>query len=252
MRDTAMRIHEKMNQAGIAVSEKMAEQLDLYRILLLRQNEVMNLTAITEFEDILYKHFVDSCAGIPVLEGELHGGQALKVIDIGTGAGFPGIPLKIVMPDLSLTLLDSLNKRVRFLQETGEELGLLDVQYIHSRAEDAALAKKGKKNSENRSLREQYDAAVSRAVSALPVLLEYCLPYVKVGGIFIAYKSEAAGQEILDAAQALKTLGGEVEKVVPYELPYSYGNRNLVVVRKVKATPAAYPRKAGMPLKKPL
>ena len=216
-----------------------------YFELLVERNRVMNLTAITEPEEVFRKHFLDSA----ILWSELEKAviclpEPCSVIDVGTGAGFPGVPLKIVKPEISLTLLDALQKRIGFLKEVAETLDLQGVTLVHSRSEDAA--KPGK------PFREQYDLAVSRAVSQLNVLSEYCLPFVRVGGLFAAYKSADCEEELHAAAHALEVLGGSIEQVLSYSLPGSDIGRSLVVIRKVRPTPEAYPRKAGKPEKKPM
>lgn len=252
MTETAEIIFQMMKDAGVPLTENMATQFDCYRALLLEKNEVMNLTAITDFEGIVYKHFVDSCAALPILRQEEAKRQQIRMIDIGTGAGFPGIPLKIVMPSVRLTLLDSLNKRVKFLEEAGDKLSLENVQYIHARAEDGIRLAETTDGKILTGLRESFDLTVSRAVSALPVLLEYCLPYVKVGGVFIAYKSESTDEEVRGAAYALKVLGGTVENIERFKLPGTGDSRSLIMIRKTEPTPKRFPRKAGTPVKKPL
>ncbi len=247
------RLIQYMKQLPIDLTEAQAEQFLLYNDLLLEWNSFMNLTAITEPEEVLQKHFADSI--LPVLlpdsrsmEG-IQNGSPLSVIDIGTGAGFPGIPLKIAFPKLQVTLLDSLNKRVNFLNEVIGRLGLQGITAIHGRAEDFA--------SPNR-LRESFDFAVSRAVANMSTLAEYCLPYVKTGGYFIAYKAsgftvaETGTSEYAAAAKALKLLGGTAEQVTEYCLPESGDPRCLAVIKKTAPTPKKYPRKAGLPAKEPL
>ena len=206
----------------------------------------MNLTAIIEPDEVMVKHFADSCA--PLLIPELKFNPNASVIDVGTGAGFPGIPLKIACPSLDITLLDSLNKRVNFLNEVIARLGLTGIRAIHSRAEDGARDK---------TLRESFDYAVSRAVANMSTLSEYCLPYVKQGGNFLAWKSEefletGEGSEAASSRNALKLLGGSAPEVFRYELKGSDLTRCIASVRKASATPSKYPRKAGTASKQPL
>ena len=199
----------------------------------------MNLTAITEFEDVLEKHFLDSIAVARFVDmtGDL------SVIDLGTGAGFPGMPLKIMFPNLKITLADSLNKRILFLNEVIDALGLEGVTTVHGRAEDLAA---------DQNYREKYDYCVSRAVANLSTLSEYCLPFVKVGGSFISYKSGEIEEELSAAKKAIFLLGGQVKEVIPFRLDGTDINRSFVMIEKVKKTPKAYPRKSGIPSKKPL
>jgi 16S rRNA (guanine527-N7)-methyltransferase len=225
--------------AGIDLQEGQLKQFFQYYQLLLEWNKKINLTAITGADAVIEKHFVDSLlAGkiLPLIVSK-------KVIDVGTGAGFPSIPLKIVYNNLDLTLADSLNKRIAFLTEVIDRLELSSATCIHGRAED--LAKGG-------NLREQFDLAVSRAVAHLPVLLELCLPFVTPGGYFIAYKGPEADLEINEAKKALTELGGEIQEVKKLKLPISGDWRSLVLINKVRETPVKYPRKAGMPGKNPL
>ena len=229
----------KAKEIGVKVSPAQAEQFQIYLDLLLERNTVMNLTAITDPEEAVIKHFVDSLTLLKALEIK----KNAKVIDVGTGAGFPGIPLKIMRPDIELTLLDSLNKRINFLNEVISALGLTGVETIHGRAED--YAKPGK-------CREKYDLCVSRAVANLSTLSEYCLPFVKVGGKFISYKSEKITEEMNAAQHAVKILGGKMDGQVEFTLPDSDIYRNLFIITKEKSTPAKYPRKAGLPSKEPL
>ena len=227
---------EKLN---IALSDKQVEQFLKYYELLVEWNSFMNLTAITDFDEVCKKHFVDSVSLIKAMDLT----KEMSVIDIGTGAGFPGIPLKIVFPNLKITLLDSLNKRIKFLDTVIEELALANINTLHGRAED--FAKPGK-------LRETYDLCVSRAVANLSTLSEYCLPYVKVGGFFISYKSEKIEEESEVAKKAISILGGKVKDQVAFHLPDSDIYRNLYMIEKVKETNKKYPRKAGFPSKEPL
>ena len=227
---------EKLN---ISLSDQQIQQFMKYYELLVEWNSFMNLTAITEFDEVCKKHFVDSVSLIKAMDLS----KELSVIDIGTGAGFPGIPLKIVFPNLKITLLDSLNKRIKFLDTVIEELALANINTLHGRAED--FAKPGK-------LRETYDLCVSRAVANLSTLSEYCLPYVKVGGFFISYKSEKIDEESEAAKKAISILGGKVKNQVAFTLPDSDIYRNLYMIEKVKETNKKYPRKAGLPSKEPL
>ena len=207
-----------------------------YAELLVEKNKVMNLTAITEPHDIATLHFLDSVAMLPLadLKGK-------KMADVGTGAGFPGMPLRIVEPSLRLTLLDSLNKRIDFLKEVCEDLGLNDVECIHGRAEEFAA-----------SHREDYDIVTSRAVANLQMLSELCLPLVKVGGYFLSMKAVDSEQEVNDAKNAIKTLGGQIEKVVDYAIPGTDVQHRLIFIKKIKETPKKYPRAFAKIKKNPL
>ena len=232
-------IVDKIGELNIQINEKQAEQFFRYYELLVEWNGFMNLTGITDFEEVVCKHFVDSLSIVKVKNMN----DVDNLIDVGTGAGFPGLPLKIVFPHLKVTLLDSLNKRIDFLNAVIEKTGLTGIETIHGRAED--FAKPGLK-------REIYDLCVSRAVANLATLSEYCLPYVKSGGEFIPYKSGEVADELQDAKSAVFLLGGKVESCENFDLPGSDIHRSLVRIKKVGGCPKKYPRKAGMPSKVPL
>ncbi len=233
------RFQKILEKWEIPFSKEQQEQLITYYEMLVEKNKVMNLTAITEFEDVLDKHFLDSIS----LAQYVDLAKPLSMIDLGTGAGFPGMPLKIMFPDLKITLADSLNKRILFLDEVIAELGLTDIQTVHARAEDLAHDPK---------YREQYDYCVSRAVANLSSLSEYCLPFVRIGGSFISYKSGEIEEELAAAKKAIFLLGGQFEQVIPFQLEGTDLNRSFVVIKKEKKTAKTYPRKSGMPTKKPL
>lgn len=230
-----------LEEFEIYLNEEQVRQFLNYYDLLKEWNSFMNLTAITEFHEVLKKHFVDSLSLIKAIPDLAE--KSYSVIDVGTGAGFPGIPLKIAFPNLKITLLDSLNKRIKFLNETVSGLKLEDVVLIHGRAED--FSKPEKK-------RESFDLCVSRAVANLSTLSEYCIPFVKKGGYFISYKSERLSEEFDSAKKAIQVLGGKYERQVEFNLPDSDIYRNLVVIKKEKSTPLKYPRKAGLPSKEPI
>ena len=245
MRDKYHNLIKDFSSLSIELTDEQLDQFNTYYELLIKWNEVMNLTAITEFDDVCKLHFVDS---ISVNKYFDFTSFDYSIIDIGTGAGFPGIPLKIVFPHLKVTLFDSLNKRLKFLDEVIEKCNLNNlgsIETLHGRAEDFASTKEG-------SLREKYDIAVSRAVANMSTLSEYCLPYVKVGGKFIAYKSEKASEELSNAKGAIHLLGGKIDSVNEFLLPESDINRTICIVGKVEPTSKKYPRKAGTPSKQPL
>lgn len=230
---------EAATQYGITLSDSQLTSFTRYFELLVEWNEKMNLTAITASQEVAVKHIIDSLS----CYNENYFPPGCKVIDVGTGAGFPGIPLKIYRPDISLTLLDSLNKRVNFLQHVVQELALDNVVTIHARAEEGAR---------KQELREAYQVALSRAVARLNVLCELCLPFVKTGGNFIALKGAQYEEELQEASRAITLLGGQVAQVTPVALPGIEDKRAVLYIRKKNSTPATYPRKAGTPEKKPL
>ena len=223
----------------IPFSSEQQEQFVTYYKMLVEKNKVMNLTAITEFDEVLDKHFLDSIALAQYVDLT----KSISLIDLGTGAGFPGMPLKIMFPNLKVTLADSLNKRIVFLDEVIGELGLTDIQTVHARAEDLA---------HNSDYRERYDYCVSRAVANLSSLSEYCLPFVRIGGTFISYKSGEIEEELAAAKKAIFLLGGQFDQVIPFQLEGTDLGRSFVLIKKDKKTAKTYPRKSGMPTKKPL
>lgn len=231
------KFRNSMNSIGIELTDSQLNAFETYYDMLIDRNKVMNLTAITEFDEVMDKHFLDSVYLFRSIKLEAD----YKLIDIGTGAGFPGIPLKIVFPEIKITLLDSLNKRVGFLNDVIAELNLNDIEAIHGRAEDIARDK---------AYRASYDIAVSRAVANLSTLSEYCLPFVKIGGKFVSYKSGDCADEVDNAKAAIHLLGGKINKID--EFSYSNNSRSFIVIDKVMNTSNKYPRKAGLPSKKPL
>lgn len=224
---------------GISLSDTQMEQYNRYFELLVEWNEKINLTAITEPKEVAIKHMIDS---ITAYDENLFK-DGTTVIDVGTGAGFPGLPLKIFCPEIKLTLMDSLNKRIKFLQTVVEELGLKDVECVHARAEEGAR---------NKKYRESFDIAVSRAVARLPILCEYCLPFVKKGGHFIALKGMQYNDEAEEAVKAIKVMGGSKTEIRPVKLPELDDKRAVITITKTMPTPKAYPRKAGTPTKNPI
>ena len=227
-------LHSGLTQMGLPTEG--TPSLARYAELLVEKNKVMNLTAITEPADIAALHFLDSVAMLPLVDL-----KGKRVADIGTGAGFPGMPLRIVEPSIRLTLLDSLNKRIDFLKEVCEELGLTDVECVHGRAEEFAM-----------NHRESYDIVTSRAVANLQMLSELCLPLVKVGGFFLSMKSVDSEQEVNGSKNAIKTLGGRIEKVVDYSIPGTEVQHRLIFIKKIQETPKKYPRTFAKIKKNPL
>lgn len=229
----------KLKELNIQINEIQKKQFDTFYSMLVEWNKVMNLTGITEYEEVIEKHFVDSLSIVNIFDlSEIN-----TVIDVGTGAGFPGIPLKIAFPHLKITLLDSLNKRINFLDSVIDELKLDGIYTIHGRAEDFAKID---------DYRERYDLCVSRAVANLSTLSEYCLPYIRVGGMFISYKSGDVDDEVLESKKAISILGGKLDNVVKFQLPGTDINRSFIKIEKIKNTGKKYPRKAGLPSKEPL
>lgn len=226
-----------LSDLNIDLTEKQIEQFLKYYEILVETNKVMNLTAITEFDEVIEKHFLDSLSLVRVFDLN----RNVKILDLGTGAGFPGIPLKIAFPEIDIVLADSLNKRVKFLNEVVETLQLKQVEMVHGRAEELA---------KNKKYREQFDLCTSRAVANLSSLSEYCIPFVKEGGKFISYKSGEIEEEVDQAKRAIHVLGGKLDRVYKFDLHEQ--KRSFVIIEKVKKTPAVYPRKAGTPTKEPL
>lgn len=226
-----------LKKLNILLSDAQVQQFLEYYEFLVETNKVMNLTAITEFDEVIEKHFLDSLSICQVYDLN----RDVKILDMGTGAGFPGIPLKIAFPEVNLVLADSLNKRIKFLEEVTGKLGLKKVNAIHARAEELGR---------DREYREQFDLCVSRAVANLSSLSEYCIPFVKEGGKFISYKSGEIEEEVKKAKKAVSILGGKIEDVYKFDLYES--KRSFVIIKKEKKTPKNFPRKAGMPTKSPL
>lgn len=228
-----------LSELEITLSEKQMNQFIKYYEMLVEKNKVMNLTGITEWEEVVQKHFLDSLSLVYAVDIE----DGMKVLDLGTGAGFPGIPLKIAFPEMNIVLLDSLNKRIKFLQEVIDTLGLKGIKAIHGRAEELAQKKE---------YRESFEVVVSRAVANLSTLSEYCIPFVEVGGSFVAYKSGEIGEELDAADPAILMLGGTLASVEEFLLPDSDVSRSLIVIDKEESTKKKYPRGGGKPSKDPL
>lgn len=221
-----------------SISDEQVKKLDIFYEMLIEKNKVMNLTTITEFGEVIVKHFADSLSICKVMPNDI-----TNVCDLGTGAGFPGIPMAIAYPNINFTLIDSLNKRIKFLQEVVYALGLDNVSLVHGRAEETGR---------NKLYREQYDLVVSRAVANISTLAEYCLPLVKLNGYFISFKSGEVDEEIKLSGSAISKLGGSLNEPVYFSLPETDINRSFIIIDKVKVTPKTYPRKAGTPSKEPL
>lgn len=238
-----MKFYDLLDRAakdvGLELTEEKYDKFITYMRLLQEWNEKINLTAITEDEEIIKKHFIDSIKAFKREEFKV----SKNMIDVGTGAGFPGIPIAIMNSSIKVTLLDSLNKRINFLNKVIEDLHLKNIVTVHSRAEDGAR---------NKLYREKFDLATSRAVANMSVLAEYCLPYVKIGGKFIALKGPSVSEEIEDSRNAIQKLGGQLEGVLPVEIEDSDLKHNLVVVKKIQACSKVYPRKAGTISKNPI
>lgn len=226
-----------LKKIDIELSKKQIEQFYTYMNLLLEWNEKINLTAITEPKEVILKHFVDSLTISAYIK------KSSKLVDMGTGAGFPGIPLKILRDDIEITLVDSLNKRINFLNEVIKELELREISTVHARAEEFG---------QNKKYREKFDIATSRAVANLSTLSEYLVPLVKLEGKIICMKGSEVKEEVENAKNAIKILGGKMEKEESFNLPNSDMKRNLVIIKKIKNTPAKYPRKPGTPAKEPI
>ena len=239
MADKIGLLEKLSSDIGYVLSDRQIDQFNDFYKMLVEKNKVMNLTAITEYDEVVLKHFIDSI----VIYKRISDDNVKSIMDVGTGAGFPGIPLKILFPDIKLTLLDSLNKRILFLNEVINSLELDDIECIHGRAEDIGHLLE---------YREQYDLTVSRAVANLSSLSEYCIPFIRIGGKFISYKSGNIDDELNDARSAIELLDSEIEEVEKYTLPDSDVQLSLVVIRKEKKLNRKYPRKAGMPAKQPL
>lgn len=238
-----MKFEEQLKEIHVELSKEQLKQLDKYYEILVEWNSFMNLTGITEYEEVLVKHFLDSLAIGKYSEETELAKSGVSIIDVGTGAGFPGLPLKIAYPNADVVLLDSLNKRVNFLNEVINQLDLKNITAVHARAEEGAR---------NLKYREQFDISVSRAVANLSTLVEYCLPFVRKGGYFVAYKSGEIDSEAQNAKKAIHVLGGELKEIYKMTLPGTDIERSFVLIQKTGVTPKKYPRKAGLPGKEPI
>ena len=237
------KLAEALSRWDLTISEKQAEQFEKFYLNLIEWNKVMNLTAITEENDVIEKHFLD-CLAVPALLGEKEAVKnAKKIIDVGTGAGFPGIPLAIFWPEKEFVLMDSLQKRIMFLEDSVQKMGIQNVTLRHARAEELAKEK---------GMRESFDLCVSRAVASLPVLSEYCVPFVRKGGYFLPYKAAEIADEAKSGEKALHILGARLDDVIEYTLPGTDYGRSLLIIYKEGITAGKYPRKAGLPSKEPL
>ncbi|NLW52299.1 MAG: 16S rRNA (guanine(527)-N(7))-methyltransferase RsmG [Tissierellia bacterium] len=223
----------------VAVNEEQQAQFEKYREMILEYNKIMDITNITEYDQMYIKHFIDSI----YVDKTSIDFNSKKIIDIGTGGGFPGIPIKFIYTESKITLMDSLNKRIKFLQDVIEQMDLKDIEALHARAEELAR---------DNDYREKYDIAISRAVAELRTLIEYSLGFVKVGGYFIAMKGPNFQEELDNATNSIKEMGGKLEKTITYSLPDDNGERSLLLIKKVKPTPPKYPRGQGKPRSKPL
>ena len=237
--DIKQQLIEGAKVLNVELTDKQADQLMRYKELLVEWNEKMNLTAITEDMEVITKHFLDCLT----VQSSIDLAQVKSLVDVGTGAGFPGLVLKIAFPNVHITLIDSLNKRLKFLQHVIDELGLTGIECVHGRAEDLG---------KNKAYREQFEVCASRAVANLAVLSEYTLPFVKTGGYLIALKGQKLDEELAEGEKAITILGGTIDKLVDVVVPYTDLNHRIAKIKKVKETPKKYPRKAGEPTKAPL
>lgn len=237
--DNKQILKQGLDKLGLNSDDKIVNDFSIYREILVDWNQKMNLTGIEDEKEVFIKHFLDSVSS--VVNGYIKDG--VSIIDVGTGAGFPGLPLRICLPNIELTLLDSLNKRINFLQEVSNNLGFDNIEFIHGRAEDFAKMEQ---------YREQYDVATARAVAGLPVLMEFCVPFIKVGGYFVCLKGPNANLELEESKAAMEVLGVEFVEKIDIELPETDLKHNILVFKKVFNTPEKYPRKAGKPAKSPI